>query len=112
MARRKRKNKPPRNCAQWIAGEIKIESYEDEKELFEVISIQKEGQNLVRQFGSKKAANKFYNTISRLQAREREKGVLVSSYTTMKTHKLKGHKGCRICGRHPLMGEDFCSDHI
>jgi hypothetical protein len=109
----KRSNNTKFNIAPWIAGELKIRSLtKDEKELFEVISIQKEDQNLVRQFGTQKGANRFYNKIYRLKTKERERGLLVSCYTSKRTQKLKVQRGCRVCGRHPLMGEDFCSDHI
>jgi len=60
------------SIAPWIAGELKIRGLtKDEKEFFEVISIQKEGQNLVRLFGTQKRANSFYNKISLLQSRAR-----------------------------------------
>ena len=112
MAPRKRKSKLPPNWTEWISGEIKIEANKNDEALFEVISIQQEGENLVREFNTKKSAKKFFNTINRLQIKDRQKGILVSCYTRKRTQKTTGQKECRVCGRHPLMGEDFCSDHI
>lgn len=88
-----KKNKLPSNSNKWIAGEIEIKSYrEDEKDVFEVCSYQKDGSQLTRKFGSKKSARKFCKKLEQF--------------------RKWGRKGCRECGGHTLMGEDFCSDHI
>lgn len=92
MAPRKRKSKLPPNWTEWISGEIKIEANKNDEALFEVISIQQEGENLVREFNTKKSAKKFSNTINRLQIKDRQKGILVSCYTSKRTRKLQGRK--------------------
>ena len=81
------------SIAPWIAGELKIRGLtKDEKEFFEVVSIQKEGKNLVRQFGTQKGADRFHKKFIDYKQKTDKKAYSFLVTPEKELEKLQGRK--------------------